>query len=367
MSNVVASPESTSVSLNPEAVEQKIGAAFAALGGAMIANMIHIGERLGLYRAMAGSGTLTSADLATKTGLSERFLREWLYQQAASGVIEHRGGGLFELSPEGAMVFADTENPMSQIAIFEYLPALTSMMHEAQNGFRLGLGNTYDDHGEEGARMMDASFGAWNRTSLVSEALPKIPGLIERLNAGARVADVGCGAGAGPIAVARAFPQCEVHGYDNSLHALKVGEENKAAAGVTNVTFHNPDIDSMPSAPTFDFVMTLDCLHDMARPDLAATAIRNAIKPDGVWFIVDIDGAGTPEENLQNPMAGFLLGASVAICLQSSASTEDGMQLGSLGLPEPRMRELVANAGFTQFKRVDGLTHPLNAYYEVRP
>src|SRR6185295_16968277 len=116
-----------------------------------------------------------------------------------------------------------------------------------QHAFKTGLGSTYDGFGEDVARAMDAAFGAWNRTALVSEALPKIPGLIEKLQAGAKVADVGCGAGAGPIAIAQAFPKSEVHGYDNSLHALKLGEENKAAAGATNVTFHNPDNDPLPT------------------------------------------------------------------------------------------------------------------------
>ena len=353
--------------IDPAVVEQKIGAAFGALGGAMVASMIHVGERLGLYRAMAGRGPMSSMDLASQTGLSERFVREWLYQQAASAIIDHRGGGMFELSPEAALVFADTNNPMSQIAFFEYLPAFSDILNSAQNGFKSGLGKTYDDHGEDAARMVDATFGAWNRTSLVAQALPQIPGLIDRLKAGASVADVGCGAGAGPIAVAQAFPNCDVHGYDNSIHALKVGEENKSAVGVNNVTFHNPDNDPLPLTPTFDFVMTLDCLHDMARPDLYSAAIRKAIKADGVWFIVDINGGATFEENLRNPMAGFLYAASIAICLQSSASMPDGAQLGTMGLPEPAMKKLVTEAGFTQFRRVDGLAHPVNAYYEVRP
>ena len=355
------------MSINPEVVEQKIGVAFSALGGVVAASMMHIGELLGLYQAMAGKGPVTAAQLAEETGLSERFIREWLYQQVATGVLDDKGEATFELSLEGALVFADTDNPMSQIAIFKHLPAISEMMRSAATGFRSGLGRTYDDHGDDGARMIDASFGAWNRTSLVSEALPKINGLVERLSAGAKVADVGCGAGAGPIAVAKAFPMCDVHGYDNSQHALRVAEENRQAAGIANVAFHNPDTDPLPEEPSYDFVMTLDCLHDMPRPDLVAAAIRRSIKPDGMWFIVDIDGAASPEENFKNPMASFLWGVSLAICLQSSASTADGMQLGSLGLPEPAMRDLVLKAGFTHFKRVEGLSHPFNAYYEARP
>jgi SAM-dependent methyltransferase len=354
-------------SINPEVVEQKVGAAFGALGGVFVASMIYLGHQLGLYKAMAGQGPMTSASLANNTGMSERFLREWLMQQAASGVIESRGAGTFELAPEAALVFADENNPASQIAIFAHLPSVVGMLASAERGFRTGLGNTYDAHGENGARMMDAVFGAWNRTSLVSEALPRLAGVVERLERGGKVADVGCGGGAGPIAVAKAFPAADVHGYDNSKHALKVAAENKAAAGISNVTFHNPDEEPLPTTPTFDLVMTLDCLHDMARPDLYTAAIRKAIKPDGVWFIVDVDGAATAEENLKNPMAGFIYGGSTAICLQSSASTPDGLKLGAFGLPEPAMKKLVTDAGFSQFKRVEGLTHPFNAYYEVRP
>jgi hypothetical protein len=113
--------------------------------------------------------------------------------------------------------------------------------------------------------------------------------------------------------------------------------------------------------------MTLDCLHDMPRPDLCAAAIRRAIKPDGVWFIIDIDGKESLEANLHSPVASFLYGGSIAICLQSASSTPDALKLGTFGLPEPKMRELVSAAGFSQFRRVEGLVHPFNAYYEVRP
>jgi hypothetical protein len=133
------------------------------------------------------------------------------------------------------------------------------------------------------------------------------------------------------------------------------------------VAFHDSDNGPLPTTPTFDFVMTLDCLRDMPRPDLCSAAIRQAIKPDGVWFIIDIDGKGTMEENLQNPMAGFLYGASIALCLQSVSSTKDALKLGTFGLPEPAMRDLVTAAGFSQFRRVGGLVHPFNAYYQVRP
>lgn len=352
---------------NPEILGQKFGAGMAAVGGITKAHMVHIGSELGLYRGMHGAGVFSSAELAAKLGLAERFVREWLFQQAASEIIEHRGGTHFEMLPEAGMVFADENYPLTMAKAIRYIPVMFEQGRSASNAFRTGIGRPYDGMGEQGARMMDAFFGGWNRSLLVSDALPRIPGVVEALQRGGKAADVGCGAGGAPIAVAAAFPGAEVHGYDNSVHALAVAEESRRASGLTNVTFHNPDNDPLPAEPMFDLVMTLDCLHDMARPDLVARAIRKAIKPEGAWFIVDIDAAPTPEENLKNPMAAMLFAGSVATCLQSSASTPDGMALGPLGLPEPAMRELVTNAGFTRFSRVNGLEHPVNAYYEVRP
>ncbi len=357
----------TTFEVNPDALQEKIGVVLGAFGGLVTSSMIHVGHELGIYKTMAGKGSITAAQLATEAGLVERFVSEWLAQQAASGIVESRGDGHFELGPETALVLADENGPASQIAPFRFLPVLEELFISSKVAFASEFGRTYDGLGEGVARAMDAVFGAWNRTALVAEALPKIPGLTERLSAGAKVADVGCGAGAGLIAIAQAFPNADVHGYDNSVVALKVAEENKRRAGVGNVAFHNPDNDALPVTPTYDFVMTLDCLHDMPRPDECAAAIRQAIKPDGVWFIVDIDGKGTLEENLQNPSASFLYGGSIAMCLQSASSTPGALKLGAFGLPEPRMRELVTAAGFSQFRRVEGLLHPFNAYYEARP
>jgi 2-polyprenyl-3-methyl-5-hydroxy-6-metoxy-1,4-benzoquinol methylase len=356
----------TTVEMNPEILEQKMGAAFGALGGVLNAAMVYLGDELGLYRGMNGAGEVTSGELATRCNLAERFVREWLYQQAASGIVEHRGDGRFELLPEAGVVLADDDFPLGMSKVLKYIPKFFNDTLEGGDAFRTGIGKTYDDFGEDGARQVDAMFGGWNRTSLTAEAIPSLPGVVERLRAGGKVADIGCGVGTAALAVASAFPAAEVHGYDNSVHALAVAAEQLAASGAPNVTFHNPDNDPLPEEPTFDLVMTLDCLHDMARPDLVASAIRKALKPDGTWFIVDIDGAPTAAENLAHPMAGMLFAASLSCCLQSSASTPDGLGLGTLGLPEPKMRELVTAAGFSRFQRVQGLEHPMNAYYEVR-
>ncbi len=362
----MSTPTAEETAINPEKVEAIAGAAFGYLAGAIVAGTIWVGDELGLYRTMAGAGKLTSADLAAKTGLSERWVREWLQGQAAAQLIDY-ADGKFELSPEAALVLADEENPASAIGGFGSFPDQMNELKKVPQGFRTGLGFTYDDGGEAVAVGVERMFAPWHKTMLTTTALPALDGVVAKLEAGGKVADVGCGAGIADIAVATAFPQAQVHGFDTSKIALARAGQNAAAARVRNVEFHNPDTgDGLPPEPTFDLVMCLDCLHDMARPDLVAQAIRKSIKPDGTWFIVDIE-CGTFEENLQNPLAGMMYGFSLLTCMSSSASTPDGLALGTVGLPEPKMRELVLNAGFSSFERVPGLEHPFNAYYVARP
>ena len=354
------------VEINPEVVEAKATAAFTYLAGAVVAGTIWIGDELGLYRAMAGAGPMTTADLAAKTNLNERWIREWLQGQAAAGLIDY-ADGKFELSAEAALVLADEENPASAIGGFAGLPDQLGMFKRVPESFRSGRGFTYDDGGEAVAVGVERMFAPWHKTMLTTTALPAIAGVVERLQNGAMVADVGCGAGVAAVTVGKAFPHSQVHGFDTSRHALARAEANIQAAGVSNVQTHNPDEgDGLPAEPTFDLVMTLDCLHDMTRPDIVAQLIRGAIKPDGVWFIVDIE-CGDFEQNLENPLSAMMYGFSQLTCMSSSSSTEDGLALGTVGLPEPKMRELVLNAGFSSFERVPGLEHPFNAYYVARP
>ena len=354
------------MSLNPEVIEAKAGAAFGYLAGAIVAGTIWIGDELGLYRAMRGAGPMSADDLATKTNLSERWVREWLQGQAAAGLIDY-ADGRFELSEEAALVLADEENPASAIGGFASLPDQMNEFKKVPQAFRTGLGFSYDAGGEAIATGVERMFAPWHKTMLTTTALPAIPGVIEKLQAGGRVADVGCGAAIADIAVATAFPNSRVDGFDTSKFALTRAEANIASAGISNARVHNPDAgDGLPSEPTYDLVMCLDCLHDMARPDLVAAAIRKSIKPDGAWFIVDIE-SGDLEENIKNPLGGMMYGFSILTCMSSSSSTPDGLALGTAGLPEPKMRELVLNAGFASFERVEGLEHPFNAYYVARP
>lgn len=356
----------TTTSINQELADKKAELAIGYLAGGITASLIYLGDRLGLYRAMDGAGPLTSFELAGKTGFAERFIREWLNQQATAGILEYRGEGRFELLPEASLAFVDEANPNSIIGMFGDFPAMVAQYDRLPEVFRSGIGFTYDDGGPAIARTVDRGLGPWNRSGLIEMALPKVDGLLAKLEAGAVVADVGCGAAAGIIELARRYPRSQFHGYDNSEHALQRAREHIAEAGLTNIVLHDSDTDPLPGEPRFDIVLSLDCLHDMSRPDLAATAIRRAIKPDGTWFIMDSRCAATLEENLENPLSVLLYGISLGLCLPSSASTQDGLALGAVGLPEPRMRELVEAAGFRTFREVP-LEHPMNAFYVAYP
>jgi 2-polyprenyl-3-methyl-5-hydroxy-6-metoxy-1,4-benzoquinol methylase len=357
----------TERAIDPTRVEHLAETAFGYLTGAIVAGMIYLGDELGLYRTLRGAGPTTSDEAAKLTGLSERWLREWLRGQVAAGLFDYRGEGRYELSAEAALVLADEENPASLIGAFSDLPEQLLALKRARDSFRTGIGFTYDDGGEGVARSVERMLGPWNKTALITEALPKLGVVVDRLNTGARVADVGCGGAIAIISMAQHFPKSEFHGYDDSKYALGRAHANIREAGLSNVFVHDIAVEPLPADASFDLVTCLDCLHDMARPDLAAAAVRRAIKPDGVWLIVDIESSANFEENLSNPLAPLMYGYSILTCMASSASTPDGLALGTVGLPEPRMRELVTAAGFSRFQRVAGLEHPFNAYYEARP
>jgi 2-polyprenyl-3-methyl-5-hydroxy-6-metoxy-1,4-benzoquinol methylase len=340
---------------------------FDLLGGALVSAMIYLGDRMGLYQALSGSGAVTSEALAQKTGLHERWIREWLYGQAAAHLIDYKGEGRFELSPEAALVLANENSPFFLAGGFCALPQQMAVLNLLPESFKSGKGLTYDQLGPEVNRSVERLLGPWFRTQLVPSALPKLDGAVGKLQTGAKVADVGCGSGVALIEMAKAYPRSSFHGYDIAKIALARALENAKQAGVTNITFHDAGIDPLTGDASYDFVTTFDCLHDMTRPDLAMKAIRAAIKPDGTWLIADVHGQPTFEENLKdNPLAPVMYGFSVICCMSSALSEPGGLGLGTLGFPEPVARKMTADAGFTRFTTRD-FENPINAYYEVRP
>jgi 2-polyprenyl-3-methyl-5-hydroxy-6-metoxy-1,4-benzoquinol methylase len=340
---------------------------FGALGGAMTSAMVYLGDRLGLYRVLAEAGAGTSEELAARTGLHERWLREWLQQQGAAGLLEHRGDGRFALPPEAVAVLADESHPAFGAGFFAQLPTLLGLAEPIAESFRTGIGHPYDALGPDGAAGVERGLAPWFRALLVPFVLPRVPGIVERLRDGAEAVDVGCGAGVALLEMAKAFPRSRFHGYDISEHALERAERNRSAAGIDNAVFHDARRDPLPDDGRFAFVATFDCLHDMADPASAMRRIRGAIRPDGTWLIADIKCYPTYAENLaRNPMAAMMYGTSVLTCMSSALSEPGGLGLGTLGFHEPLARRMTSEAGFTRFEALD-LGHPVNAFYVVRP
>ena len=351
--------------LDSEKMREQLLHIAGMMTGAHVATLIILGIRLGLYHALAGAGPVTSDELAQRTGLHERWLREWLQGQVAGGVLDYQGEGRYELSPETAILLADEDGMAYLGHNFDALPHLMALIDPLQDSFRTGIGLSWSDRDAETVVSTERVFRNWYQQALVPVALPAIDGVTAMLDAGGKAADVGCGTGIALIEMAKAYPASSFHGYDISQNALDRAEQNKSEAGVENLTFHNIDGDPMPGDGSFDFITTFDCLHDMTRPAEAVAAIRAAIKPDGVWLIADINSAPTFEENLPNPLAPMFYALSVLSCMSSGLSEPGGAGLGTVGLPEPKMRELVQGAGFTQFRRLE-IPHLVNAFYEAR-
>jgi SAM-dependent methyltransferase len=352
---------------DPERLKDYAKHVFGMMSGATVSALIHLGDRLDLFRALAEQGPATSGELAGRTGLHERWLREWLYGLGAAGVLEHLGAERFGLSPEGRAVLADESHPAFGAGMFAQLPHSMALLERLPESFRTGLGLPYDALGPEGAHGLERGFAPWYRSLLLPYALPRLEGVVAKLERGARAADVGCGAGVALLLMAQRFPRSEFHGFEVSRFALERAEANRRDAGAANVSFHAAGGEELPQDASFDFVTTFDCLHDMTRPDRVMRAIRGALKPDGTWLIADIKARASWEENVaKNPMAAMMYGFSILTCLSSALSEPGGLGLGTLGLPPDVARRMCEEAGFTRFARAE-IEHPINAFYEVRP
>ncbi len=335
--------------------------------GEVVSLMVHLGDRLGLYGAMVGQGPVTARGLADRTGLRERWLLEWLRGQAAAGLLESPDGDRFELTAEGAAVLADEAGSVWFAAgAFQGGVAPPEVIERLADAFRTGEGLSYDDLGPEAAHRVERTLGPWTRLTLVPRVLPALDGVCERLRAGVRVADVGCGSGVALLAMAAGFPASRFDGFDPSRHAIDRARARLADSGLPNVELFQAGASALPDRPTYDLVVTLDCIHDMPRPAEAIAAIRRAIKPDGTWLIKDIRSSADWVDNLRNPMLAMMYGTSVATCMSSALSEPGGAGLGTLGFNRQLAQKMCADAGFTRFQ-VHDFDDPANLYYEVRP
>lgn len=343
--------------------------------GEMVALMIHLGDRLGLYEAMQGAGPLSPAELASRTGLQERWLREWLRGQAAAQLIDYTPSaesddanpyGRFELTAAGAAVLADEEGSLAFASGAFTGGTPPEIADKLADAFRTGVGLSYEEMGPNAAHRTERMLGTWVRLALVPQIIPALDGVHEKLKAGAVVADVGCGSGVALVAMAEAYPQSRFVGYDPNSHGIERARQQLEERGLENVELHVAGGESLPDEPTFDFLLTFDCIHDMPHPERVIESIRRAILPDGTWLIKDIRSKPRFEDNLGHPMLAMFYGFSVSACMSSALSEPDGAGLGTLGFNPEVAEKMVRHAGFTRFREHD-FDDPANLYYEVRP
>ncbi|HJP50857.1 MAG: class I SAM-dependent methyltransferase [Pseudomonadales bacterium] len=334
--------------------------------GEMVSLMIQIGDRLGIYKALYNAGPVTAGELAAKTQLKERWLFEWLRGQAAARILEYHGEDRFELSPEGAMVLSDEENSLSFAAGAFSGGTPPETVDKIVDAFRTGVGLSYEDLGPNAAHRTERMLGPWTKQEFVPRIIPALEGVKGKLESGAVAADVGCGGGIALTAMAGAYPNSEFHGYDPSSHAITRCQQKVDEQGLDNVKLFVAGGESLPADPTYDFLITFDCIHDMTRPGEVISAIRRSLKNDGTWLIKDIRSHPDFEENLRNPFLAMFYGFSVSACMSSALSEPGGAGLGTLGFNPSVARQMVTEAGFSSFTEHD-FDDPSNLYYEAKP
>jgi len=342
---------------------------FSNLQGALTAALVHLGDRLGLYTALAESpAPQSSMELAERTGLVERWVREWAFNQGAAGLVVVEGDGdRLSLTPEAAAVLASPDHEAFGMGEFDSLPDYLGSIDAVANSFRTGVGRNYDSGGTAAAIGLERSFEPWHRHHLVTDVLPALEGVTAALADGIDVADVGCGAGGAVLLMAAAFPASRFTGYDISRHALDRAAERLRESGSANAAFADPRDQPLPDDRRLGLVTMFDCLHDMTDPQGVAEAVRSSLADDGTWLLVDIKALDTYAGNVErNPMAALMYGFSVLSCMSSGLSEAGGAGLGTLGMSESTARDIATNAGFTRFRRLH-IDHPTNAFYEIRP
>lgn len=356
--------------LAPSTPDALAGRLFEAAVGAIDLISIYIGEKLGLYRALVGSGPATPAELAARTGTNERYVREWLEQQATTGLLLTADAAAapasrrFSLPPEHAAVLADRDSLAFVAPLGRFMAATATALPQILEGFRTGRGVEWAAYGDE-MRSAQADF---NRPfflhALADEYLAHVPGLDARLRApGARVAEIGCGAGFASIAIARAYPSTRVDGYDLDAPSISEARRNAAEFDVADrVTFHCQDAGDAAIAGQFNFVCAIECVHDMADPVAALATMRRLAAPGATVLVVDErtqERFSPPGDLLERLLYGF----SITVCLPCGLAEQPSAATGTVMRPDT-LRTYAARAGFRDV-RVLPLDHDLFYFYEL--
>ena len=340
-----------------------LGKMVGDLGSIASGALVVLGDRLGFYNAMRDGDKMTAAELAKRTGATERNVREWLAAQAAAGYVDYdRDDDKFSLNAEQATVFADEDSPAFMAGAFEALSSMWLDEPKVADAFRSGKGLAWHDHSACLFRGTERFFRPGYNANLMSAWLPALDGVVDKLKQGARVADVGCGHGSSTVLMAKAFPKSHFVGFDYHPASIERARKAAAEAGVSaNTSFEVAPAKAYPGK--YDLVAFFDCLHDMGDPVGAATHVRETLKPDGTWMIVEPFAHDHLAANL-NPIGRVYYAASTMICTPASQAQEVGLGLGAQA-GEVRLRQVVSSGGFTRFRRA--AETPFNMVLEARP
>jgi SAM-dependent methyltransferase len=351
-------------SIDEAKVEAFMGKAVTDMGAIISAPLFVIGEKLGLYKAMAGAGPLTSQEVADRAGAAERYVREWLRNQAAGGYVEYDPEtDRYTLPDEHALALADEDSPLYVLGVYDMVASLYADEERLRDAFRTGEGLGWHEHDHRLFRGTERFFRPGYRGHLVAEWIPALDGVQEKLERGAKVADIGCGHGASTIILAEAFPNSEFFGFDYHPESIERAREAADEAGVGDrITFEAAAAKDYPGSG-YDLVCVFDCLHDMGDPVGASAHVRETLAPDGTWLIVEPYANDRVEDNL-NPVGRVFYGASTVICTPASLSQEVGLALGAQA-GEERLAEVIKQGGFTRVRRATET--PFNLVLEARP
>jgi SAM-dependent methyltransferase len=351
--------------IDPARQEEFVGKVVEQISGTMTTLLGAVGDRLGLFKNLAEQGPATSAELASRTKLNERYLREWLGGMATAGYLDYDGSTKrFSLPAEHASVLAQENGPFFVGGVYQTLPALTGVFEQVVTAFRNGGGvsqSQYNDMMWDGIERFSAS---WFDNLLLQQWIPAMPDVKAHLERGCDVADVGCGRGRALVKLAQAFPRSRYVGYDNFGPTIARATANARDADVSDrVCFQERDVSK--GLPTeFDLITTFDVVHDAADPFELLQSIRRALRPGGVYVCLDINCSDKLEENM-HPLGAMFHGFSVFYCMTTSLAN-DGAALGTLGFHEAKVCELCEKAGFSSVRRVP-LHNPFNNLYEAKP
>ena len=345
-------------------LHQFVGQMLGDLGGAFSVASVRIGDQLGLYKTLHAKGPMTSGELAAAAGLNERYVREWASHQAASNYLSYDPAGQkFAMSDEQAMVFAIDDSPVNMLGAFDCVLAVINNQDKVQPAFKTGEGVGWGDQSTCLFCATARFFRPGYHNNLVASWLPALDGVVDKLQRGAAVADIGCGHGWSTVLMAQAFPNSTFVGYDFHPSSIEHAQAHAAEHGVSGNTRFEVGTAKEFAGKDLDLVTVFDCLHDMGDPAGAAAHIRQSLKPDGTWMIVEPMAGDRLEDNL-NPVGRLFYGASTMICVPTSLAQEVGTALGAQA-GEKRLREVITAGGFGSVRRATET--PFNMIIEARP